>query len=148
MLKGLFPRVFSNYKECGIIIGKFTVGGGGAAAITFTPKVIVAATGRKVSTYNGLTMARTGVGIATVTLRDGATAQSGVLGANDIAVQQLIHVPASVAAIGSFFLLLPGTFNDNNGTFIFKPALHTGGAFGEFAMADGDEIHLTLAVNR
>lgn len=147
MIKGLFPRLFSNYKEGGLLFAKFTVGGGGAAAITFTLKTVTAA-GRRVSSYNGITMIRTGVGVAQVTVRDGASAVFASTGVNDLMVPQLIHVPATATPIANYFHLLPANFNDTAGTFDFRPTTQAGAAFAEFAMANGDEIHLLLGVNK
>jgi hypothetical protein len=147
MIQGVFPRLFGNYREGAILSAKFTVGGGGAAAITFTLKTLTTG-GRKVASFPGVSIARTGVGIATVSLRGTGSSQTSSLGVLDLSVAQLIHVPASATAIASYFHLLPSNFNDAAGTFDFKPTTQAGGAFAEFAMANGDEIHTILYVNK
>ena len=61
MLRGLFPRLFSHFREGGLIVGQFTVSNSGA---TLTPTA---------NCYSGLTMAAgTGTGQYVLTLAGGA----------------------------------------------------------------------------
>lgn len=149
MIQGVFPRLFGNYREGAILSAKFTVGGGGAAAITFSLKTLTTA-GRKVSSFPGITMARSAAGVGSVALRGTGSSQTSSLGVLDLSVLQLIHVPAaSLTVIASYFQLWPANINDSAGTFDFRPQPGTGGALGaEFAMANGDEIHTVLYVNK
>lgn len=147
MLNGLSPRLFGTFKEGGIICAKFTVGGGGAAGITFTLKSLTAA-GKKLSNYNGLSMARSAVGVGTVTLRPAGNTSAQAQGVNDLQVLALEHVPVTPGVVGNYFELRYANISEPNGTFDFRPDAVNGAAFAEFAMANGDEIHATIYVNR
>src|SRR5690606_25278717 len=60
MLKGLFPRLFGQYKEGGLVVGKWTIGASGA------PTKVDA------ETHNNLSLARDNTGTYTLTLAGGA----------------------------------------------------------------------------
>jgi hypothetical protein len=147
MFPGLSPRLFGAFKEGGIITAKFTVGGGGAAGITFTLKSVNAA-GAKLTNYGGLSMARSAVGVGTVTLKPQGNVQGQAPGVRDLQVLALEHVPATPGSVANYFELRFANINEANGTFDFRPNVTAGTAFAEFAMANGDEIHVTLYVNR
>lgn len=146
MIKGVFNRLFGNFREGAVLHAKFTVGGGGGAGITFAIKTIDSG-GRQVSSYNGLSMARTAVGVGTISLKDSGSPQASS-GARDIAVLAIKHMPATPGTLAGYFELVYANLQANLGTVDFRPTSEAGGAFAEFAMANGDEVHVTFMVHK
>lgn len=136
MLKGLFPRLFCNFREGGIVHAKFIVGGNGGTTATFTLKSAIGN-----ANYGGITMVRSGVGIVTVTVTGGV--RNLVL----IDVRRVIVAAADVTA--SYTSLTPrAAFVEGTGVMSLRYLDNADAAGGEMAFTAGDEVHLTLMVDK
>lgn len=132
MLRGLFPRVFSNFRECGLIHAKF-VTSGTTTGVTFALK-----SARGLANYQGLTFARTGVGLYSLTL---------VGGARSISLEQVV---VGVAAGRRGLRMEPAgqTFiTESTGVITLQGIDYTVGALADSITA-GDEIHVNLMVDK
>ena len=136
MIRGLFPRVFSNFREAGIVHAKFVVGGNGGTTATFTLK---SAVGK--ANYQGITLVRSGVGLLTLTFTGGA--RNLVL----LDLQQVVVAGADVSASYQGFGLRPA-FVEGTGVIGVRVLTNAGVAGGEMAFTAGDEVHVTLIADK
>jgi hypothetical protein len=130
MLRGLFPRVFSNFRECGIVHAKFVKSGGGSPVYTLKSS-------RGLANYQGLTLVTAGTGLATLTLVGGARSiapldmlikgQSALIGTS-----WKVHIYAITESTGAMSL----KFSDSSATEAIA------------ALADNDEVWVTLMVDK
>lgn len=136
MLRGLFPRLFSNFREGGIVHAKFVVGGNGGTTSTFALK---SAVGK--ANYQGLTLVRSGIGLLTLTLTGGARAL--VL----LDIQQVLAAGTDTSANYQGFGLRPA-FVESTGAIGIRVLTNAGAAGGEMAFTVGDEVHVTLLADK
>ena len=132
ILKNLFPRLFGQFREGGIIHAKFVVSGGGSV---YTLKTAVGT-----QNYQSLSLANTATGKMTLTLAGAARA---------IALLEAMHVNVAAPATASAYLdvNMAAAINEGAGTLQFAtinkvatPALAN--------PANTDELHFTLYVDR
>lgn len=136
MIRGLFPRLFSNFREAGIVHAKFVVGGNGGTTATFTLK---SAVGK--CNYQGLSLTRSGVGLLSLVLTGGA--RNLVL----LDVQHVLAAGTDVSANYQWFGLRPA-FVESTGTIGIRVLTNAGVAGGEMAFTAGDEVHVTLIADK
>lgn len=132
MLKFLFPRFGSQFPEGGIIHAKF-VTSGTTTGVTFALKSNV-----RGSNYQGLSLARTGVGLYSLTL---------AAGAKQIA---LLDVVVGVAAGRRGLRLEPSgqaPITESTGVITLQAIDYTVGALADNITA-GDEVHVSLYVSK
>ena len=134
MIRGLFPRLFGNFREGGIVHAKFVTAVGGAGS-TYALK-----TNRAQQNYQGLTLVRNAaVGRLTLTLTGGArsiallSAHAFVAGAGNTALMLAI-LPRGAAIVESTGVL---------DLLCLQAAADT-----VQDTAIGDELHFTLYVDR
>lgn len=153
MIPGAYPRLFGSFKEGAIITSKFVVGGGGAAGATFAQKLVNAA-GQKLQTHNSITLARTAIGVCTLQLKGFGNQSQGAVGALDLAVLAVWHVPATPGTSANHFDPRVATpVIEGSGKFTIQFMSNLGVVSGnagtqELALANGDEIHVTLYVGK
>jgi hypothetical protein len=135
MLRGLFPRFFSQFRESGMIHTKFVVSGT-TTTVTFAPKST-----RARSSYPGLTLVRTGVGLYECRLAGGA---------KEIAIGEIIVVPAAAGRRGLRFEPVGPVVEANASGISVIPLQsidYTVGALADSITAT-DEVHVTLFVDK
>ncbi len=132
MLKGLFPRFFSQFREGGMIHSKF-VTSGTTTTVTFAPK-----TAAGTANYQSLTLVRTGVGLYSLTLPGGARNIALISATVGVAAGRrgLRFEPAAAAFI-----------TESTGVITLQSIDYTVGALADSITA-GDEVHVTLYVDR
>lgn len=136
MIKGVFPRLFGNFREGGLLHAKFVVGGNGGTTATFTLKSTLGN-----ANYGGITMVRGGVGIVTVTVT------GGVRNLALIDVRRVIVAAADATA--SYTTLTPrAAFVESTGVISLRFLDNADTAGGELAFTAGDEVHITLYVDK
>jgi hypothetical protein len=132
MLKNLFPRLFGQFREGGIIHAKF-VTSGTAGAVTFALKSAVGT-----QNYQSLTLVRSGAGVYTLTLAGAARA---------IAVLNItVGAPAARAGLR----LEPSAaayISESAGTVSLRSVTASGTVTTDVIDA-ADEVHVTLYVDR
>lgn len=128
MLQGLFPRLFGQFKEGGIIRARFVV----SAGPVYTRKSTVAT-----QDNTKLTMVDAGTGLVTLTLAGGAK-QTSLVQARHVSQDALVGTARKVELYA---------YNDTAGTYSLK-LINTAATEAVAAAANGDEIHVTLYVDR
>jgi hypothetical protein len=128
MLKNLFPRMFGQFKEGGLIRARFVV----SAGPVYTRK---STSGTQ--DYSGLTMVDAGTGLVTLTL---------VGGGRQAALMQARHVSQD-ALVGTARKVELYAYNETAGTFSLK-FINTAATEAVAAAANGDEIHVSLYVDK
>lgn len=136
MIAGVFRRMFGNFREGAIVHAKFVVGGNGGTTATFTLK-----SNQGNANFGKLAMARTGVGLMSLTLSGGA---------RNIALLDVQHVVVTGAdASASYQTLRPRpAFVEGTGVIAMRVLTNAGIAGGEMAFAVGDEVHATLYIDK
>lgn len=132
MLRGLFPRLFGQFREGGYIHSKF-VTSGTTTAVTFAPKST-----RIRSSYPGMTLVRTGVGLYSLTV---------VGGAREIAIAEIIVVPAAAGRRGLRLEPVAPGVTESTGVIALQALDYTVGALADNITA-GDEVHVLLYVDK
>lgn len=131
MLRGLFPRLFGQFKEGGIVHAKFTKSGGASPTYAF-----VSSTPGK--SYAGLALAHNGgAGLARLTLTGGW---------RDVSILDA-RVMGQSALIATSFKVYHYGVNDGNGTLDLKFA-DSSATEAIANIADGDQVWITLYVNK
>jgi len=131
MIKGVFPRLFGNFREGAILHSKF-VTSGTTTTVTFALKSTTAG-----ANYN-LTLARTGVGLYSLTLTGGARnlALVGVVVGVAAGRRGLRFEPAVAAFI-----------TESTGVITLQSIDYTVGALADSITA-GDEVHVVVYVDK
>lgn len=136
MLRGLFPRLFGQFREGGFIHAKFVTSG------TTTTVTFAAKSTRVRSSYPGLTLARTGVGLYSLTLPGGV---------KECAIAEIIIVPAAAGRRGLRFEPVAPGVTETNGAGALVITLQSvdaaGGAIADTITAT-DEVHVLLYVDK
>lgn len=130
MLRGLFPRVFCNFRETGIVHAKFVKTGGGSPVYTLKSTV-----GK--TNYPGLTMVTGGTGLVTLTL---------VGGARSIAPLDLL-IKGQDALIGTAWKVHCYGITESTGALLLKFS-NSAATEAIAALADNDEVWVTLMVDK
>lgn len=138
MLRGLFPRVFSNFRECGIVHAKFVKSGGGAPVYTLKSAV-------PKNNYQGLTLVTGGTGLATLTLTNPNPALANP-GARNIAPIDL-SIKGQDALITTAWKVHAYSLVESTGVFLLK-FVNSAATEAVAALADGDEVWVTLLVDK
>lgn len=135
MIAGVFRRLFGNFREGALLHAKFIVGGNGGTTATFALK-----SNQGNANFGKLAIARTGVGLGTITLSGGA---------RNIALLDCQIVPVAAADVsGSYGFIRPRpAFVEGTGVIAMR-YLNNAGIAGEFALTAGDEVHVTLYVDK
>lgn len=136
MLKNLFPRLFGQFREGGIVHAKFVVGGNGGTTSTFALKTAVGT-----QNYQSLSMTRSAVGQITLVLAGGVRAMALL----DATIVPVTSADASASYQG---LRARPAFVEGTGTIVMRVLTNAGIAGGEMAFTAGDEVHATLYVDR
>lgn len=136
MIKGVFPRLFGNFREGALLHAKFVVGGNGGTTATFTLK---SAQGN--ANYGGITLTRSGVGLLSLVLTGGC---------RNLSLIKAEHVVVAGAdASASYQWLRPRpAFVESTGTIGLRVLTNAGVAGGEMAFAAGDEVHVHLYIDK
>lgn len=132
MLRGLFPRLFGQFREGGMIHAKFVTSG------TTTTVTFAAKSSRARSSYPGMTLVRTGVGLYSLTV---------VGGAKEIAIAEIIVVPAAAGRRGLRFEPVAPGVTESTGVITLQGIDYTVGALADSITA-GDEVHVLLYVDK
>lgn len=132
MLRGLFPRFFSQFRESGVIHAKFLTAG------TTTTVTFAAKSTRARSSFPGLTLVRTGVGLYSLTV---------VGGAREIAIIGIDVMPAAAGRRGLRLELVSPGITESTGVVTLQAIDYTVGALADNLTA-GDEIYVTLIVDK
>ena len=132
MLRGLFPRFFSQFRESGMVHTKF-VTSGTTTTVTFAPKST-----RARSAYPSMTLVRNGVGLYEVRLGAGAL---------EIVLDQVVVVPAAAGRRGLRFEPVAPGITESTGVITLQALDYTVGALADNITA-GDEVHVTLIVDK
>lgn len=127
MIRGLFPRVFSNFREAGIVHAKFVV----SAGPVYTLKSAVSKTN-----FQGITAVAGTTGLITVTLTGGA---------RSIAVLAAMHKSQDALA-ATVFNVSVYSIVEATGVVLLKLTLESSAALTN--PANGDEIHITLLADK
>lgn len=136
MLKNLFPRLFGQFREGGIIRVRFVTGGGGGATATFSLK-----SAQGTADYQGLTLVRTGVGLFTLTLPGGGR-NLALLGPGLLLTGVATLIGGTMSPTGQGAVTL-----GSNATIALQIIPSAGGAAPD-TIAVGDEVHFVLLVDR
>lgn len=132
MLRGLFPRLFGQFREGGFIHTKF-VTSGTTTTVTFATKFT-----RARAAYPGMTLARTGVGLYSLTLPGGC---------KEMAIAEIIVVPAAAGRRGLRFEPVAPGITESTGVVTLQALDYTVGALSD-AITAGDEVHVLLYVDK
>lgn len=140
MLRYLFPRIGSQFREGGLVHVKFVTVTGGAGS-TFTAKVSGVGGTKIESAYPGISLVRDGaVGFLALTVPT----------ARDVALLgQPVYIPIGTPAVlANFVTIQPYIALDPvNSVYKFKIVNSTGSAFIDPVTA-GDELHFSLYINK
>lgn len=137
MIRGVFPRLFGNFRE-GALLRSVFVTSGTTTTVTFALKAAALGGLQGAPSYQ-LTLARTGVGLYTLTLPGGA---------RNLALVSIHVAPAAVGRRGLRFEPVGAPFIvDGAGTIALQSVDATGGAIADTITAT-DEIHVLLYADK
>lgn len=136
MIRGVFPRLFGNFREGALLHAKFVVGGNGGTTATFTLK-----SNQGNANYGGLTLVRSAQGLLVLTLTGGCRNMAL------LSIEQVVVAGADVSASYQQFGRRPA-FVESTGVIGIRVLTNAGVAGGEMAFTATDEVHVTLYVDR
>ncbi len=141
MLRGMFRRFFCQFRESAVVHTKF-VTSGTTTTVTFAPKST-----RARSSYPGMTLARTGVGLYSLTV--GSTILGGAVagGAREIAILGIEIMPAAAGRRGLRFEMVAPGITESTGVITLQSVNGDGSAISD-AITATDEVHVTLLVDK